>query len=78
MEQVNSLMKRSVWGTGIGGNYIWCLGIVVIFMGLGGAKSWAGRFPIKYGRILSSLKKLWFNDRFHDGWGKLSTGHLGC
>ena len=29
-------------GVGIRGNYVWCLVIVVIFMGLGGAKRWGG------------------------------------
>ena len=36
--QVNSLEKVYLVEWGIDGNYIWCVFIVVIFMGLGGGK----------------------------------------
>ena len=32
------------WRLRVGGNYVWCLFIIVTFMGLGGAKKWEGRF----------------------------------
>ena len=32
------------WRLRVGGNYVWCLFMIVIFMGLGGAKKWEGRF----------------------------------
>ena len=34
---MNGLAKRFVWSW-VGGSYVWCLVIVVIFMGLGGAE----------------------------------------
>ena len=41
--QVNSLEKRFTLGElGLGGNCVWCLAIIVIFMGLGGGNSWGG------------------------------------
>ena len=39
-EQVNGLADVCLMGLGVGGNYVWCLVIVVIFMGTGGAKRW--------------------------------------
>ena len=42
-KQVNSLAKRfTLRELPIGGNYVWYLIIVVIFMGLGGAERWDG------------------------------------
>ena len=38
--QVNGLADVCLMGLGVGGNYVWCLVIVVIFMGTGGAKRW--------------------------------------
>ena len=35
-----------------------------------------GSFSIKHRRVWSSMKKLWFNDIFQDGYGRLTTGHL--
>ena len=32
------------WRLRVGGNYVWCLFMIVTFMGLGGAKKWEGRF----------------------------------
>ena len=29
-------------GLGVGENYVWCLVIVAMFLGLGGAKGWGG------------------------------------
>ena len=42
---MNGLADVCLMGLGVGGNYVWCLVIVVIFMGTGGAKRWgAGAF----------------------------------
>ena len=38
---MNGLADVCLMGLGVGGNYVWCLVIVVIFMGTGGgAKRW--------------------------------------
>ena len=40
---MNSLAKRFTWWDwGIEGNHVWSLVIVVIFMGLAGARRWVG------------------------------------
>ena len=38
-------------GLGVGGSYIWCLIIIVLFMRLGGTKKWEG------GEVLKSSKR---------------------
>ena len=37
---MNGLADVCLMGLGVGGNYVWCLVIVVIFMGTGEAKRW--------------------------------------
>ena len=36
--QVNTLAKTFVWWLGLGGNYLWCLNVLVIFMGPNGER----------------------------------------
>ena len=73
---VNSPAKRFSWGLRFGGNYVWCLVIVVIFMGLREAKwsgeggvlksSYVGRKPQRrdntfYGRELTPLGTMYLS-----------------
>ena len=49
---MNSLAKRFTWQDwGIEGNYVWCLVIVVIFMGLGGANRWGDVLTSSFGKV---------------------------
>ena len=40
-------------GLVVGRNYVWCLVIVVIFMGFGGAKRWGKALKSSFGVIVS-------------------------
>ena len=63
--QVNGLADVCLMGLGVGGNYVWCLAIVVIFMRTGGAKRWGAG-----GSVLKPI----FEVANHDGGGSFYVG----
>ena len=44
---MNSLAEACLVGLGVGGNYVRCVVIAVISMGIGGAKRYGGAFKVK-------------------------------
>ena len=64
---MNGLADVCLMGLGVGGNYVWCLAIVVIFMRTGGVKRWGAG-----GSVLKPI----FEVANHDGGGQLLCGNF--
>ena len=57
---MNSLAEACLVGLGVGGNYVRCVVIAVISMGIGGAKRYGEAFKVKILRGASHKEEISF------------------